>query len=160
MVKRVFVGLFLLTSIANAQSKYDSSSPGYRGYSSFGFNASLVSGVGLSYRNHLQGPSLIQFTAGVLSGGGSTFTSFGFAYQYQLSKKDNFRYYIATGAGLYTSGSSRTVIGFGIGLEVPGIGTTIFESVTAGGELYYPAFYLGTNPSVGVGGSIYIYYNY
>ena len=160
MNRRLIGCLLILSSFASAQSVSDTTEPGYRSYSSFGFNASLVSGVGLSYRNHLQGPSLIQFTAGVLSGGGSTFTSFGFAYQYQLSKKDNFRYYIATGAGLYTSGSSRTVIGFGIGLEVPGIGTTIFESVTAGGELYYPAFYLGTNPSVGVGGSIYIYYNY
>jgi hypothetical protein len=160
MTKRVMVCLFLLSSISIAQSSYDSTAPGYRKYSSFGFNASLVSGVGLSYRSHLQGPSLVQFTAGVLSGGGSTFSSLGFAYQYQLSRKDNFRYYIATGAGLYTSGTSRTVIGFGIGLEVPGIGTTIFESVTAGGELYYPAFYLGPNPSVGVGGSLYIYFNF
>jgi hypothetical protein len=160
MIKRVIVGLFLFSSLAVAQSSYDTTAPGYRSYSSFGFNASSVSGLGLSYRKHLPGPSLIQITGGVISGGGSTFTSLGFAYQYQLSKKDNFRYYIATGAGLYTSGSTRTVIGIGIGIEVPGIGTTIFESVTVGGELYYPALYLGTNPAINFGGSIYLYYNF
>ena len=33
------------------------------------------------------------------------------------------------------------------------------EGVTIGGELFYPAVYLSTKNSVGLGGSIYIFYN-
>ena len=162
MKKQWLACFLLLSSFAFAQSVPDTSAPGYRSYSSFGFSASSVSGLGLSYRKHFPGPGLIQITGGLISGGGTTATSLGLAYQYQLSKKDSFRYYIATGGGFYTSSghSTTTVLGLGIGLEVPGIGSTIFESVTAGGELYYPAFYLGPDPSISFGGSIYIYYNF
>jgi hypothetical protein len=162
MFRRTLGCLFLVSSIAIAQPLPDSTEPGYRPYSSFGFSASSVSGLGLSYRKHFPGPGLIQFTGGVISGNGTTASSFGVAYQYQLSKKDNFRYYIASGVGVYSSSNTNpsTVLGLGIGIEVPGLGSTIFESVTAGGELYYPTFYLGSHPSITFGGSIYVFYNF
>lgn len=154
------VCLFLLSSVSVAQAVSDTTAPGYRSYTSIGFSASSVSGLGLSYRRHFDGPSLIQISGGIITSGGTTNSAIGFAYQYQLSKKDSFRYYVATGLGFYSSKTTGTVLGLGIGLEVPGIGSTIFESVTAGGELYYPAFYLGSGSTISFGGTLYIYYNF
>ena len=161
MFKKLFFCVLVAITSASAQVTNDSTlAPGYRPYSSIGFNLSSVSGLGLSYRNHLASPSQFQLTAGIVSSKSSTSYSVGFEYQYQLSKKDSFRYFIATGVGVYSGTTSTTAAGLGIGLELPIIGTTIYESVTAGADLFYPVLYSGNESLVSFGGSLYIFYNF
>lgn len=162
MFKKFLFCVLVVFFSASAQVTEDSTLvPGYHPYSSIGFNLSTVSGLGLSFRSHLANANQIQFTGGIVSSKGSTAYSFGFEFQYQLSKKDTFRYYVATGLGMY-SGSPKgtTAVGLGIGLELPIIGTTIYESVTGGVDLFYPVFYMGNESLVSFGGSLYIFYNF
>jgi hypothetical protein len=161
MVKNFLICILVGTTAVIAQPLPDSSfAVGSHPYSSIGFNASSVSGIGLSYRRHLQSPSLFQFTGGIVTSGGSTASSFGFEYQYELSRKETFRYYIGLGFGLYHGSTTGTATGLGIGLEVPIVGTTIFESVTGGFDLFYPVVYSGDNSVISLGASIYIFYNF
>jgi hypothetical protein len=139
----------------------DSITPGRRPYSSAGFNVSSVSGLGLSYRHHFDGPSLLQLTGGLISSESGTNSALGLEYQYELSKKETFRYYIAAGGGVYTASSSSTALGIGIGLELPILGDVIYESVTGGLAIFYPVSYTGdARAIVSFGGSLYFYYNF
>lgn len=136
---------------------------GRQAFHSAGFNISVVSGVGLSYRHHFSGPGLVQFTGGLITSGSGSHTSLGVEYQHELSKKGHFRYYIGAGAGVYSSpGATATAAGIGIGLELPILGDSILESVTGGMSLFYPVAYSGQQDraSVGFGGSLYFYYNF
>ncbi|MEX2115390.1 MAG: hypothetical protein WEB37_00765 [Bacteroidota bacterium] len=136
----------------------------HQSYSSVGFNVSSVSGMGLSYRHHMNSPGLIQFTGGFLTSEGTTSSSLGFEAQYELSQRETFRYYIALGIGTYSGQTSTTTaMGFGMGLEVPIIGSgAIYESVTAGFDIFYPSLYMesGKTDVVTVGGSLYLFYSF
>ena len=160
MTRRVMVLIALFSTETFAQTMEDTTRSARRPYDSFGFNASFVSGIGISYRHHTDGPSLVQVTGSVFSSEGNLFYSAGLEFQIELSNNSGFRYYIPVAVGIYVPESkTTTVIGLGMGLEVPVIGPGIYEGVTVGGELFYPAIYLSTTNSVGLGGSIYIYYN-
>ena len=161
MTRRLIVLIVLFSTESFAQTVEDTTrAAARRPYHSFGFNASFVSGIGISYRNHTAGPSLFQVTGSVFSSEGSVFYSVGLEMQIELSSNPGFRYYIPIALGLYVPESkTTTVVGLGMGLEVPVIGPGIYEGVTIGGELFYPAVYLSTKNSVGLGGSIYIFYN-
>ena len=50
--------------------------------------------------------------------------------------------------------------GFGIGLELPAVGTTIFEGVTFAGCLFFPVFNLNNDFRIGIGASVYAFYNF
>ena len=162
MVKRLLLLTLFGFSGSLAQSHSDTAfTAGSHSYSSVGFNASFVSGIGLSYRRHLPSPSLFQFTGGIVSSGGTTSSSFGLEYQYELSRRETFRYYIGFGFGLYSGSTTSTAAGLGIGLEVPLVGGTIFESVTGGFDLFYPVMYSGDSKTVvSVGASMYLFYNF
>ncbi len=156
------IGLSLLSMIGilvcDAQDVNES---GRHAYSSAGFNVSSVSGLGLSYRHHFAGASLLQFSGGILSSGSRTSSALGFEYQYELSKKETFRYYVVAGGGLYSSTKATSALGLGIGLELPILGDVIFESVTGGVGLFYPVAYSKNSGSVvSFGGSLYFFYNF
>jgi hypothetical protein len=112
----------------------------------------------------MNSPGLIQFTGGFLTSEGTTSSSLGFEAQYELSQKETFRYYIAVGFGTYSGKTSTTTaMGFGMGLEVPIIGSGgIYESVTAGFDIFYPSLYIepGRTDVVTVGGSLYLFYSF
>lgn len=150
MFKLVVLATFLAAGMASAQTPYHS----------LGFNFSTVSGAGVSYRFHTAGRSLVQITAAAFDTGDDTFSSVGFEYQYELSGHEAFRYYIPVGGGLYTNGKRTTVVGAGFGIEVPILGEKIFEGVTVGGELFYPAVYFNDKNKVTFGGSVFLYYNF
>lgn len=155
----------LLSVAAFSQSNRDSvSAASHRSFSSVGFNVSSVSGMGLSYRYHMDSPGLIQFTGGFITSDQTTSSSFGFEAQYELSLNETFRYYIALGFGTYSGKiTTTTAAGFGMGLEVPIIGSGgIYKSVTAGLDIFYPSLYIETGKSnvVTVGGSLYLFYSF
>jgi hypothetical protein len=161
MYKLLTVFILAATNILLAQSSPDTtraSSP--TRFHSIGFNVSSVSGIGLCYRNKPTPRDLYQITGGVLTSDGRTNFSAGIEYQYQLSKSPTFRYYLAAGAGLYSDVQSKGFAGFGIGLELPAVGTTIFEGVTFGGCLFYPVFDLNNNLRISIGASVYAFYNF
>jgi hypothetical protein len=161
MSKLLCLFIFLGTNLLLAYSPPDSTeATGPTHFNSIGFNASSVSGLGLSYRNKISAHDLFQLTGGVLDSDGRTDFSLGFEYQYQISKNPTFRYYLAVGAAVYSESQTTTIAGFGMGLEVPIVGKTIFEGVTTGGCLFYPAFNLTRDPRIGIGGSIYLFYNF
>jgi hypothetical protein len=144
---------FLLAgvSVLSAQTSLDSTQTAKSSrFSSIGFNVSSVSGMGLSYRNQLTTRSLFQVTGGVLTTDKRTSYSFGLEYQYQLSKSPSFRYYLAGAAGVYSDITTKEFAGFGLGLEIPIVGPTIF----------YPAFNLSGKTQIGIGASVYVYYNF
>ncbi|MBI4427870.1 MAG: hypothetical protein HY562_02005 [Ignavibacteriales bacterium] len=94
--------------VISQSARLDSIKTNAAEYKSFGFNASSISGLGLSFRTHLAGPSLVQFTGGLLVSGNSTSYSVGLEYQYEISRRSDLRYYIAFGAGIYNSSTSST----------------------------------------------------
>ena len=152
-------------AVALSQSERDSvRMTSYQPYSSVGFNVSSVSGMGLSFRHHMDSPGLIQFTGGFITSDQTTSYSLGFEGQYELSLNETFRYYIALGIGRYSGKvSSTTAMGFGMGLEVPIIGSGgIYQSVTAGLDIFYPSLYIETGKTnvVTVGGSLYLFYSF
>lgn len=94
----------------------------------------------------------------------TTSYSLGFEAQFELSMNEAFRYYVALGIGTYSGKTtSTTALGFGMGLEVPIIGTGgIYQSVTTGLDIFYPALYIETAKSnvVTVGLSLYLFYSF
>lgn len=162
MARRLLILTLFIGTQAAAQPVDTVQSTAKRSYKSFGFNASMVSGVGLSFRNHFDSPELLQVTASIFSSpGSSVFYSLGVEMQFELSRDESFRFYIPLGLGIYSSSKTVTNLGFGMGLEVPVLGPGIFRGVGVGGELFYPTFYLGAGEnSISLGASIFIFYNF
>ena len=135
----------------------------YIPFSSVGFNISSISAVGISYRKHFANPTTIQITGGFISTSGNTSSAIGAEIQFEISKKSNLRYYISLGLGHYSFSSGQsTNMGLGIGIELPAFSETIFDNVTAGASIFYPAAYFtssGTNV-VTLGVSLFTYYNF
>lgn len=153
-----FVLAVLVTTLSVAQEQQQA---GRQSYSSAGFNFSSVSGVGLSFRHHFPSASLLQFGAGIISSGDRTNSALGLEYQYELSKKETFRYYLTVGGGIYSGSTSSTAAGIGVGLELPMLGEKIYESVTGGLALFYPVAYSEDQRSnISFGASLYFFYNF
>ncbi|MDE3058561.1 MAG: hypothetical protein KGJ59_11465 [Bacteroidota bacterium] len=130
-------------------------------YHSLGFQASLVSGIGISYGINEQNRYRFRATGGLITSSDKSYYSFGFDYQYELTKNKPFRVFIGLGGGIRgKSGSeTNTALGLGSGIEGPVTGTGIFENVTIGAEIYYPTFYFSSS-TISVGGGIFISYNF
>lgn len=130
-------------------------------YKSLGISLSNVSGLGLSYGINSPGNSRMRVTGGLISVDGEVAYSLGTEFQYELTRTNAFRVFIGPGAGLY-GGSGQTplfVFGFGVGFELPVTGMTIFENISAGGEVFYPTFW-SKSGNITVGGAIYTAYNF
>lgn len=151
----------------------------WKKFNSFGFNASSVSGLGLSYRHHTDGPQLVMLSGGIVSSSDWVYASLGAEYQFEISEREDLRYYLAIGGGFYytreeiteyywdtepttsTNSDSDFHLGIGVGFEYPFLGSSIFKNMTVGLTLYYPAIYFadsGTDITMGVGA--YFFYNF
>lgn len=145
-------------------------------FNSFGFNASSVSGLGLSYRYHAVGPNLVMLSGGIVSSNDWVAASLGAEYQYEISEREDLRYYLAIGGGLYytedevydgfspepvTSMDTDFHLGVGVGFEYPFLGSSIFRNMTVGLTLYYPAIYFNNSGTdIGMGVGAYFFYNF
>lgn len=131
-------------------------------YSTVGFQISQVSGIGISYGRNLENSYRFRFTGGVLSGGSNTvYFSFGTDYEYELTKNKPFRVFIGPAIGVWGVSNEPAHINaaLGTGMEAPITGTTIFENVSVGAEVYYPTFYF-LGGTIGVAGGLFISYNF
>ena len=91
-----------------------------------GLHASLVSGMGVSFRHRLAGTSIAyQINGGIIKISGSLYYSIGAEFQYDLSGGERDRVYAIAGVGHYYKGISSndlsrpTRIGAGVGYEFP-----------------------------------------
>lgn len=132
-------------------------------FRSAGFNFSMVSGLGISYRYHWANTYLTKVTGGIIKSDSALAYSFGFEYQFNLSNRSDLRYYLTAGVAVYnsTEGSRDFNTGFGIGYERPVFGNDIKENMTIGIAVFYPAFFFSeTGNTISYGISFDLYYNF
>lgn len=133
-------------------------------YNAVGINVSTTSGLGLSYRYHNPGSSLIQVAGGMVSTGGNVGSSVGIEYQLDLSRRNDLRYYICAAAGLYHShGASDINAGIGVGFDYPLFGKELLENMSTGLTIFYPAYYSSRDSSrhsIFFGVSLNFFYNF
>lgn len=148
----------------------------WKKFNSFGFNASSVSGLGLSYRYHATGPQLFMLSGGIVSSNDWLYASLGAEFQYEISEREDLRYYLAVASGfyytkedlydfmtddMYTNSDSDFHLGIGVGFEYPFLGSTIFKNMTVGVTIYYPAIYFtNSGTDIAMGAGAYFFYNF
>ncbi len=91
----------------------------YRSYNSFGLNISSYSGIGLSYRYHMDAPLLFQLTGGVISEGESHFYAVGAEVQKELSKSKDKRAFGSLAVGIYGERYKENSVEYYTGMVPP-----------------------------------------
>ena len=153
--------LLLLCSLNRVYAQ-ESSPQHYNKY--FGFSASRVSGVGLTFGTETTKGINLQFTGGIFQTSSSSFFSYGFELQYNLQNTNSYRLYIGPALGGFNTkneigtpfenSTSEFVVGLAMGAAAPLAG--IFDNrLCASGTLYYPTFYKDNSIGIGVGATIY-----
>ncbi|MCX7958405.1 MAG: hypothetical protein N3B13_05095 [Deltaproteobacteria bacterium] len=156
----------------------------YKSYNSFGISISSHSGIGLSYRYHLDSPLLFQITGGVISEGESYFYAVGAEIQRELSKSKDKRAFGSFAAGIYGERDKEVYdVGYSTGMNPPekwtssnayafavgvggelALGNSIVDTLTIGCEIYPVGIYFTDSGDSGFnmfpGASVYIYYNF
>ena len=132
-----------------------------RTYSTIGFQASFVSGIGISAGFNEADKYRIRVTGGFVTANNVAYYSFGIEYEVELSKHKPYRVFIGPGFGFRgeSDGDPHTTVGLGTGYETSLTGNSIFENVTGGVEVYYPTYYFLTN-TIWFGGGVFISYNF
>ena len=148
--------LFVTTSVFAQDSTAQK-----RDYTSYGFQVSYVSGMGISYGRPINGRVRLRVTAGVLSTEDKTSFSFGGDVHYFLTKDTKYNIFI--GGSLGSSGSSvedpKPRIAYSTGIEVPVSGDRIFDNVSIGAVLYYPTYFM-LSKTISLMAGAFIYYNF
>lgn len=155
----------------------------YKSYNSFGLNISSHSGVGLSYRYHMDTPLLFQVTGGVVSEGKSYFYAVGLEVQKELSRSKDKRAFGSLTTGIYGERYKETSVEYYTGMNPPekwtssnsysfaigvggelALGNSIIDSLTLGCEIYPVGIYLSdedeNNFRMFPGAGIYLFYNF
>lgn len=158
-----FIILFIF-STANAQDSLDAKQKTQ--FSSIGFQASFVSGIGISFGLNELEKYRFRATAGIITSGDKTHYSFGLDYQFVLTKNDRFRVFIGPGfgsSGTSVRGSSessaRPRFGLGIGAEAPVTGTSVLDNISGGATVYYPTYFI-VSGEISFAGGVFISYNF
>lgn len=175
-MKLVLLCFLLLAGSAAAGQGDSTGAYRWKKFNSFGFNASSVSGLGLSYRHHTEGPQLFMLSGGIVSSKDWVYASLGGEFQYEISERDDLRYYLALAGGFYYTNEdtydywlnttynntdSDFHLGIGVGFEYPFLGSTIFKNMTIGVTLYYPAiFFTNSGTEISMGAGAYFFYNF
>ncbi|MEP7235614.1 MAG: hypothetical protein ABI778_09985 [Ignavibacteriota bacterium] len=127
----VFIIILLLASQADAQINVsDSSIPKPKHFAEnvfgVGLHASLVSGMGISFRHRIASTAVAyQINGGILKLSGKLYYDLGGEFQFDLSGGESDRVYVALGLGYYYKGDATNDlntpfrIGAGIGYEFP-----------------------------------------
>ena len=130
-------------------------------YTSFGFQYSQVSGIGISIGRDIDSKYRIRGTFGIISSESNTRYSFGFDAHYYLSS--NTKYNVFIGPSLGRIGGSKedpkTRLAFATGLEVPLTGPIPYKNICLGVVLYYPTYYF-LSGDINITPGAYISYNF
>jgi hypothetical protein len=132
-----------------------------RTYSTIGFQASQVSGTGISFGFNQENKFRFRVTGGILTYTDKSYFSFGTELEYELTKNRPYRVFIGPGIGTYgaSTSSAHPTIGLGTGFETGMMGDGILDNVTGGVEIYYPTFFL-LSSTIGFGGGFFVSYNF
>ena len=151
--------ILLLSTSALAQDSLSSEQP--RKYTSIGFQASFVSGIGISVGYNQESNFRFRVTAGLATADQITYFSFGAEYEIELTKHKPYRVFIGPGIGTrgQSDGDTHTAIGLGTGFEISPTGNSLFENVSVGAEIYYPTYFFLTK-DIWFGGGFFISYNF
>jgi hypothetical protein len=151
--------ILLLTSSAQAQDSL--ASPQSRKYTSIGFQASFVSGIGISIGYNEDGKYRFRATGGILADNQISYYSLGVEYGFELTKNKQYRVFIGPAFGIRGESDSdnHTMLGLGTGFESSTTGTIIFENISVGAEVYYPTYNF-LSQSVWFAGGVFIAYNF
>jgi len=135
-------------------------------YSSVGFQASFVSGIGVSYGLNEMGKYRFRITGGIITDGDKTHYSYGTDYQFELTRTGRFRVFLGPGFGVSgtnvkgsSSSSARPRLGLGTGVESPFTGTSVFENISGGATVYYPTYFF-VSKEISFAGALFISYNF
>ena len=107
-----------------------------------GISAGAVSGIGLSFRHHFPARFSYQFTGGIIKADEKLSYAVGGEAQFDFTRKESERFFLALAAGYYYSGKSGENeldgplrIGLGVGAEV-----SLGGQVHASGEVLFSYF--------------------
>ena len=158
----VVFSLGMLCIVAQSSRGQDSSAVNTaKNFSSFGLQASTVSGIGLTFRRTMNNRLRTGMTAGLIKTEGETIFSTGWDFHYELSDRPDIHIFVGPSLGLF-GGSARALrvrIGFATGLEVPISGKELYENISAGAVLYYPTYFL-LSETVGFAVGVFLLYNF
>jgi len=130
-------------------------------YSSFGFQGSFVSGIGLTYGKMSANRTQMKGTGGIISSDGETIFATGFDLNYSISNQSTMRIFVGPSIGVY--GGSKELpkyrVGFGTGIEVPVKGNSFYQNISFGVVVYYPTYFF-LSQSISFAGSVFLVYNY
>ncbi len=132
-----------------------------RTYTTIGFQASFVSGLGISVGYNEEDKYRFRVTGGFVTSDNVSYYSFGVEYEIELTKHRPYRVFIGPGFGFRgeSDGDTHSTFGLGTGFETSLTGGSIFENVSGGVEVYYPTYYFLTN-TIWFGGGLFISYNF
>ena len=149
----------LLFSSSQAQDSSGTAKP--TKYTSIGFQASFVSGIGLSVGYNEEGKYRFRATGGFLTDNQTSYYSFGLEYGFDLTKNKPYRVFIGPAFGVRGESDSdnHTMLGLGTGFESSSTGNIIFENVSMGGEVYYPTYNFLSH-TIWFAGGVFISYNF
>ena len=151
--------ILLLSSSASAQDSLASAQP--RRYTSIGFQASFVSGIGISVGDNEDGKYRFRVTGGFLTDNQISYYSFGLEYGIDLTRNKPYRVFIGPAFGIRGESDSdtHTMLGLGTGFETSATGNLVFENVSVGAEVYYPTYNF-LSQSIWFAGGVFISYNF
>ena len=120
-----------------------------------GLFGGATSGIGLSFRHHLPARFSYQVTGGIIKVSSKISSAIGLELQFDISRKQSNRYFIAAGGGYYYSGTSEKNdmkapgrFGVGVGGEVQ-----LSAEFHVSGDLLFTYFTDGTVlplPQIGI----------
>jgi hypothetical protein len=165
MNKTFFNILFLCSSLlfftlSDLYSQDSSQSKSQQLFSSFGFQASWVSGTGITYC-YTSNDIRYRVTGGWIKSEDESVYTFGFDVHYYLANAPGFNLFLGPSFGIYGSSteSTNTRLALATCFEAPIISKEKRNNLCAGIILYYPAYYFSSstlNPTAG----IYVLYNF
>jgi len=165
MNKTSFNILFLCLSIlfftfSDLYSQDSSQNKSQQSFSSFGFQASFVSGTGITYC-YTANVIRCRVTGGWIKSADESDYTFGFDVHYYLANASGFNLFLGPSFGIYGSSTESTNARLALAtcFEAPIISKEKRNNLCAGILMYYPSYYFSSstlNPTAG----IYIIYNF
>ena len=155
------IALSVMLSLMAETTMCQDSTVQKKDYQSYGFQASSVSGMGLSYGQTVTDRVRYRISGGVLSNGSAMNFSIGGDVHFFLTKDTKYNIFVGGSAG--SSGSSveapKPRVSYSTGIEVPLSGPRISNGISIGAIIYYPAYFIQSSQINFMVGA-FIYYNY
>ena len=156
-----YLSIFFLTLVSVETMYSQDTTAIYKNY--FGFSASRVSGVGLTFGSEPIKYITFQVTGGIFQTSSRGFFSYGLELQYNIHNTNSSRLYIGPAIGGFNNSyelgtktensTSEFVVGLAMGVAAPII--RVFDNrIRISGTFYYPAFYKDNSIGVGFAGTI------